>query len=76
MNFLTETRAWLGTWSGKLSAAAGIIAAPLANNAVVTAGLADYIPYGLPRLVFLAVIVLASIFGPKAAAKKDAALAE
>lgn len=73
---IAELRAWVGTWSGKLSLAAAAVGTALADNAVTALGLADYIPEGWPRIVVLIGVALATFLTPKAAAKKDAANAE
>jgi hypothetical protein len=73
---LAELRAWVGTWSGKLALAAAAVGTALADNAVTTLGLAEFIPEGWPRVVVLIGVALATFIAPKAAAKKDAAVAD
>ncbi len=69
---VAEARAWLSTWSGKLAATAAAIAPILADNALASLGLAEYVPEGWPRFTFLVGVVVATFILPLKAVKKDA----
>lgn len=73
---LQEARAWLTTWSGKLAATAAAIAPILADNAMTSLGLAEYVPEGWPRFAFLVGVVVCTFLLPLKAAKKDTADAD
>ena len=70
---IAEARAWLSTWSGKLAMTAAAIAPVLAENAMSSLGLAQYIPEGFPRFAFLVGVVICTFLLPLKAQKKDAA---
>lgn len=73
---LTEARDWLKTWSGKLAATAAVLAPLLAENAMSSLGLAEYVPEGWPRFAFLVGVVVCTFLLPLKAQKKDAAVAD
>lgn len=73
---VTEARDWLSTWSGKLAATAAAIAPILADNALASLGLAEYVPEGWPRFTFLVGVVVCTFLLPLKAAKKDGANAD
>jgi hypothetical protein len=69
---LQEAREWLSTWSGKLAATAAVIAPVLAENAMSSLGLAEYVPEGWPRFAFLVGVIVCTFLLPLKAQKKDA----
>lgn len=71
-NLLQEIREWLKTWGGKLSVAAASVGAPLAEHGLTALGIAEYVPSGWPRGLFLVAIGAAIIIAPMKATKKDA----
>lgn len=73
---LTEAREWLSTWSGRLAATAAAVAPILADNAMSSLGLAEYVPEGWPRFTFLTGVVIATFLLPLKAQKKDQANGE
>lgn len=68
-----EAREWLKTWSGKVAATAAAIAPILADNALASLGLAEYVPEGWPRFTFLVGVIVCTFLIPLKAQKKDVA---
>lgn len=62
---------WLKSWSGKLSALAGIIVGYLTVDPSVLLSALAFMPAGPVRVVLILAVVAATIWLPKKAAEKD-----